>query len=71
MVQGAAFVELYFVMSSLFASKAYYAFGFVALTGESHSQFLSHHLLTVRLSWRHGHHGCNSQYSVHVLHAVR
>ncbi|KAF8829200.1 hypothetical protein HHX47_DHR3000931 [Lentinula edodes] len=29
---GAAFVELYFVMSSLFASKAYYAFGFVALT---------------------------------------
>jgi transmembrane 9 superfamily protein 2/4 len=29
---GAAFVELYFIMSSLFASKAYYAFGFVALT---------------------------------------
>jgi transmembrane 9 superfamily protein 2/4 len=32
MVQGAAFVELYFVLSSLFASRAYYAFGFVALT---------------------------------------
>lgn len=30
--QGAAFVELYFVMSSLFASRAYYAFGFLALT---------------------------------------
>ena len=29
---GAAFVELYFVLSSLFASRAYYAFGFVALT---------------------------------------
>jgi Endomembrane protein 70 len=29
---GAAFVELYFVMSSLFASRAYYAFGFLALT---------------------------------------
>jgi len=29
---GAAFVELYFIMSSLFASRAYYAFGFVALT---------------------------------------
>ncbi|KAJ3528668.1 hypothetical protein NM688_g7964 [Phlebia brevispora] len=29
---GAAFVELYFVMSSLFASKVYYAFGFLALT---------------------------------------
>lgn len=29
---GAAFVELYFVLSSLFASKAYYAFGFLALT---------------------------------------
>jgi len=28
----AAFVELYFVMSSLFASRAYYAFGFLALT---------------------------------------
>ena len=31
-VSGAAFVELYFVMSSLFASRAYYAFGFLALT---------------------------------------
>lgn len=31
-VLGAAFVELYFVMSSLFASRAYYAFGFLALT---------------------------------------
>ena len=31
-VAGAAFVELYFVLSSLFASKAYYAFGFLALT---------------------------------------
>ena len=29
---GAAFVEMYFVMSSLFASRAYYAFGFLALT---------------------------------------
>ncbi|KAF9227325.1 Nonaspanin [Gyrodon lividus] len=29
---GAAFVELYFVMSSLFASRAYYAFGFLVLT---------------------------------------
>jgi uncharacterized membrane protein len=29
---GAAFVELYFIMSSLFASRAYYAFGFLALT---------------------------------------
>ncbi|KAF9528449.1 Nonaspanin [Crepidotus variabilis] len=29
---GAAFVELYFMLSSLFASKAYYAFGFLALT---------------------------------------
>jgi transmembrane 9 superfamily protein 2/4 len=29
---GAAFVELYFVLSSLFASRAYYAFGFLALT---------------------------------------
>ncbi|PFH51507.1 hypothetical protein AMATHDRAFT_2964 [Amanita thiersii Skay4041] len=29
---GAAFVELYFLMSSLFASRAYYAFGFLALT---------------------------------------
>ncbi|KAG8714449.1 hypothetical protein FRC08_011913 [Ceratobasidium sp. 394] len=29
---GAAFVELYFVLSSLFASRAYYAFGFIALT---------------------------------------
>ena len=28
----AAFVEMYFVMSSLFASRAYYAFGFLALT---------------------------------------
>jgi len=25
-------VELYFVLSSLFASRAYYAFGFLALT---------------------------------------
>jgi transmembrane 9 superfamily protein 2/4 len=32
MSAGAAFVELYFVMSSLFASRAYYAFGFLALT---------------------------------------
>lgn len=31
-LSGAAFVELYFVMSSLFASRAYYAFGFLALT---------------------------------------
>lgn len=31
-IVGAAFVELYFVMSSLFASRAYYAFGFLALT---------------------------------------
>ena len=31
-ITGAAFVELYFVMSSLFASRAYYAFGFLALT---------------------------------------
>jgi len=30
--EGAAFVELYFVLSSLFASRAYYAFGFLALT---------------------------------------
>jgi len=29
---GAAFVELYFVLSSIFASRAYYAFGFMALT---------------------------------------
>jgi transmembrane 9 superfamily protein 2/4 len=29
---GAAFIELYFILSSLFASRAYYAFGFVALT---------------------------------------
>jgi len=29
---GAAFVEMYFTLSSLFASRAYYAFGFVALT---------------------------------------
>ncbi|KAI0028138.1 Nonaspanin [Vararia minispora EC-137] len=29
---GAAFVELYFILSSLFASRAYYAFGFLALT---------------------------------------
>lgn len=29
---GAAYVELYFIMSSLFASRAYYAFGFLALT---------------------------------------
>ncbi|KAF8200786.1 hypothetical protein BJ912DRAFT_1038517 [Pholiota molesta] len=29
---GAAFVELYYVFSSLFASRAYYAFGFLALT---------------------------------------
>lgn len=29
---GAATVELHYVMSSLFASKAYYAFGFLALT---------------------------------------
>ncbi|KZP06051.1 hypothetical protein FIBSPDRAFT_966775 [Athelia psychrophila] len=28
----AAFVELYFAMTSLFASRAYYAFGFLALT---------------------------------------
>jgi hypothetical protein len=28
---GAAFVELYFTLASLFASRAYYAFGFVAL----------------------------------------
>lgn len=32
LIAGAAFVELYFVLSSLFASKAYYAFGFLALT---------------------------------------
>jgi transmembrane 9 superfamily protein 2/4 len=32
MLPGAAFVELYFVLSSLFASRAYYAFGFLALT---------------------------------------
>lgn len=31
-VPGAAFIELYFVLSSLFASRAYYAFGFLALT---------------------------------------
>ncbi|KII92448.1 hypothetical protein PLICRDRAFT_50826 [Plicaturopsis crispa FD-325 SS-3] len=29
---GAAFVEIYFLLSSLFASRAYYAFGFLALT---------------------------------------
>ncbi|EMD37390.1 hypothetical protein CERSUDRAFT_114062 [Gelatoporia subvermispora B] len=29
---GAGFVEIYFVLSSLFASRAYYAFGFLALT---------------------------------------
>jgi transmembrane 9 superfamily protein 2/4 len=29
---GAAFIELYYVLSSLFASRAYYAFGFVSLT---------------------------------------
>lgn len=29
---GAAFLELYYVLSSLFASRAYYAFGFLALT---------------------------------------
>jgi hypothetical protein len=29
---GAAFIELYYVLSSLFASRAYYAFGFVTLT---------------------------------------
>jgi transmembrane 9 superfamily protein 2/4 len=29
---GAAFMELYYVLSSLFASRAYYAFGFVGLT---------------------------------------
>ncbi|KAF8131697.1 hypothetical protein EV363DRAFT_1217485 [Boletus edulis] len=29
---GAAFIELYFIMSSLFASRAYYAFGFLTLT---------------------------------------
>ncbi|KAI0743516.1 Nonaspanin [Daedaleopsis nitida] len=29
---GAAFIELFFVLSSLFASRAYYAFGFLALT---------------------------------------
>jgi len=29
---GAAFVEMFFMLSSLFASRAYYAFGFVALT---------------------------------------
>ncbi|KAF8322305.1 endosomal P24A protein [Clavulina sp. PMI_390] len=29
---GAAFVELYFTLASLFASRAYYAFGFVSLT---------------------------------------
>ncbi|KAF9049763.1 endosomal P24A protein [Panaeolus papilionaceus] len=29
---GATFVELYFILSSLFASRAYYAFGFLALT---------------------------------------
>lgn len=32
MYPGAAFVELYFTLASLFASRAYYAFGFVALT---------------------------------------
>lgn len=31
-MSGAAFVELYYVLSSLFASRAYYAFGFLALT---------------------------------------
>ena len=31
-MSGAAFIELYFVLSSLFASRAYYAFGFLALT---------------------------------------
>lgn len=31
-LEGAAFVELYFVLSSIFASRAYYAFGFLALT---------------------------------------
>jgi transmembrane 9 superfamily protein 2/4 len=31
-LSGAAFVELYFIMSSLFASRAYYAFGFLVLT---------------------------------------
>jgi len=29
---GAAFIEIYFVLSSLFGSKAFYAFGFLALT---------------------------------------
>ncbi|KAG6811532.1 hypothetical protein H0H92_006965 [Tricholoma furcatifolium] len=29
---GAAFIELYYVLTSLFASRAYYAFGFLALT---------------------------------------
>lgn len=29
---GAAFVEMYFILASFFASRAYYAFGFVALT---------------------------------------
>ncbi|KAF8134655.1 Endomembrane protein 70-domain-containing protein [Boletus edulis] len=31
-VTCAAFIELYFIMSSLFASRAYYAFGFLTLT---------------------------------------
>jgi len=29
---GVAFIELYYVLTSLFASRAYYAFGFIALT---------------------------------------
>lgn len=29
---GAAFIEGYFLLSSIFASRAYYAFGFLALT---------------------------------------
>jgi Endomembrane protein 70 len=36
---GAAFVELYFVLASIFASRAYYAFGFLALTAGNYHIF--------------------------------
>ena len=32
LTKGAAFIESYFIMQSLFGAKVYYAFGFLALT---------------------------------------
>lgn len=70
---GAAFVEIYFVMSSLFASRAYYAFGFLAMTAlvvgltvrlRFSSVFETLLTLTPRPD-------CNGHHPIHLLHPVR